>query len=54
VKRSDYLPLLRSRETPPGLLSLALGPPIEEVHGPVGASPEEATKMIVGAGAPAL
>ncbi|XP_054074469.1 uncharacterized protein LOC128916587 isoform X1 [Rissa tridactyla] len=44
----DAAPLLRSGETPPGVPHPALGPLAQKRHGPVGASPEEATKMMSG------
>jgi len=44
----DSAPLLRSGETLPGVLHPALKPSALERHGPVGAGPEEATKMIRG------
>jgi len=37
----DSAPLLRSRQTPPGVLRPALEPPAQEGHGCVGAGPEE-------------
>ncbi|GAB0197195.1 hypothetical protein GRJ2_002184800 [Grus japonensis] len=46
VKGGDPAPLLHSGETPPGVVNPALGSPIKERHGPLGATPEEATKMI--------
>jgi len=44
----DSAPLLHSGETPPGVLLPALEPSAQERHGPIGADPEEATKMIRG------
>jgi len=41
----DSAPLLCSGETPPGVLRPALEPSEHEGHGPVGAGPEEATKV---------
>ena len=47
-EEGDSAPLLRSAETPPEVLHPALEPSAQEGHGPVGAGPEEATKMIQG------
>ncbi|KAJ7402857.1 hypothetical protein BTVI_82667 [Pitangus sulphuratus] len=44
----DSAPLLQSGETPPAVLPPALESPVQEGHGAVGASPEEATKLIRG------
>jgi len=46
VEGWDSAPLLRSGESPPGVLCPALEPSAQERHGAVGAGPEEATKMI--------
>ncbi|KAJ7402494.1 C2 domain-containing protein 5 [Pitangus sulphuratus] len=48
IKGCDSSPLLHSGETPPAVLHPALGDPAHEGHGPVGASPEKATKRIRG------
>ena len=44
VKGGDSAPLLRSGETPPGVLPPALGSSAQGRHGPVGAGPEEGPK----------
>jgi len=46
--REGILPLYSTGETPSGVLRPALEPPAQKRHGPVGAGPEEATKMIRG------
>ena len=48
VEGGDSAPLLRSGETPPGVLCPAPEPLAQEGHGSVAAGPEEATKMIRG------
>jgi len=47
-EREDFAPLLRSGETPLGVLHPALEPSAQGRHGPVGVGPEEATEMIRG------
>jgi len=46
VGGGDSAPLLRSGETPPGVLHPALEPSAQERQGSVGVGPEVATKMI--------
>jgi len=46
--KTDDAPLLRSGETPPGVLCPTLEPSPQERHGPVGVGPEEAAKTIRG------
>jgi len=48
VEGGDSAPLLRSCETPPGVLSPALEPSAQVRHRHVGMGPDEATKMIRG------
>jgi len=46
IEGGDSPTLLRSDETPPGVLRPSLEPPAQEGHVAVGVGPEEATKMI--------
>jgi len=54
VEGGDSAPLLRSPETPPGVLRPALEPSAQERHGTVEAGPEEAHEDDQRAGAPLL
>jgi len=54
VEEGDSDPLLRSCETPPGVLRPVLKPPAQEGHGAVGAGPEESRKDDLRAGVPLL
>jgi len=54
VEGGDSGPLLRSAETPPGVLHLAPETPAQEGHGVVGTGPEEDHKDDLRAGAPLL
>ena len=54
VKEGDSAPLLCSRETLPGILCSALGPPTQERHRVAGADPEEGQWDDQRAGAPPL
>jgi len=48
VEGGDSAPLLRSGESPPGVLCPALEPSEQDRHEVVGAGPEEATKIVRG------
>ena len=54
VEGQDSGPLLRSGETPPGVLCTALDPSAQERRGPVGAGPEKGHKNNPRAGTPFL
>jgi len=54
VEGDDSAPLLRSGETPPGLLCPALEPSTQERHGAVGVGLEHGHRNVVRAGTPLL
>jgi len=54
VEGRDSAPLLRSGESPPGVLHPALEPSAQDRHGPVGVVPEEGDKNDLRAGASLL
>lgn len=54
VEGGNSAPLLHSDETLPGGLHPALGPPVQEGHGPAGVSPEECHKNGQKTGTPLL
>ncbi|GAB0190139.1 hypothetical protein GRJ2_001479200 [Grus japonensis] len=54
VKGGESAPQILSCETPPGVLHPAVGAPVQERHGAVGASPEEGHEADQRAGAPLL
>jgi len=54
IEGGDSAPLLRSGETPPGVLHPALEPSAQERHGAVGAGPEEGHEDDLRAGTPLL
>jgi len=54
VEGADSAPLLRSGETPPGVLPPALEPSAQERHGSVRAGPKEGHQNVQRAGTPLL